>query len=115
MAKETLDGKVKKYFANNQSREKVFATSDNFLFERKQDANNHAKTLEDKKVETFAKSSKVEDVVVEDAETVEATKKETTKKKRVTKKKAVEPTPDLNSEGKPKHPATTGADQVTAK
>jgi cell division protein FtsX len=60
MAKKPIASKVADYFASNHSRKEIHATTDGFLFESKQNANNHAKTLDDKKVETFSKSAKVE-------------------------------------------------------
>ena len=86
--------KVADYFKSNIARKKVFATADGFLFEAKQDAKSHSKTLENKNVETFTKSGKVA----------------TEETKEVTIENA-----DKNSAGKPKNPATTGADQKTVK
>lgn len=68
MAKVDIAGKVKKYFAGNQSRKEVHVTSDGFLFEGKQDANAHAKTLKANNVETFSKSGKVSESPVDSAE-----------------------------------------------
>jgi hypothetical protein len=106
MAKKGIEKKVADYFKSNLSRAKVFATSDNFLFERKENAKTHAKSLKDSKVEEYRKS-----VEFEQASSTEAQKKaEEAKKQEEAAKKAA-----TNSAGQPKNPATTGADQKTAK
>tara|TARA_R110002126_G_scaffold78629_2_gene195658 strand:+ start:4301 stop:4612 length:312 start_codon:yes stop_codon:yes gene_type:complete len=103
MSKETIASKVEKHFAGNPTRKEVFATSDGFLFERKENALRHLKTLENKNVETFTKSGKVEDIDVE-ADDVSEVEKKTAK---------VEA--EKNTAGAKKHPANTGSDQKTAK
>jgi hypothetical protein len=125
MAKETIASKVEKHFASNPPKKEVHATSDGFLFERKENANVHAKTLKDKNVQTFTKSGKVENidaVDLSDAEK-EAAKVEADKKVAAAKKKAAEAKKQAeatkkaseNTAGAKKHPANTGADQKTAK
>lgn len=42
---ENLNVKVSDYFKNNPNTKEVFATSDEFLFTKKQDATDHALTL----------------------------------------------------------------------
>mgnify|MGYP000751869104 CR=1 FL=1 len=51
--------KADKYLAENKAVEKVFGTSDGFLFGQKQSALAHAKTLEDKALQTFGRTEKV--------------------------------------------------------
>lgn len=126
MAKKTIASKVSDYFASNKGRKEVHTTSDGFLFERKQDANSHGKTLEDKNVTTFTKSGKVEDITV-DAETITASEKEVAKvaaDKKAAAKKVEEAKKQSeedakkqseNTAGAKKHPANTGSDQKTAK
>lgn len=52
----TLEGIAKKYFKENKETKKLFATSDNFLFLLKKDAQNHAQTLEDSTVKCYNSS-----------------------------------------------------------
>ena len=115
MAKKTTAQKVADYFKSNIARKEVFATADGFLFEAKQDAKNHAKTLKDKKVETFAKSAKVK--TTETAAAEKAAKQAEAKAKAEEAKKQEEAAKEAatNSAGQPKNPATTGADQKTVK
>lgn len=103
MAKETIEGKVKKHFAGNPTRKEVYASSDSFLFERKENALNHAKTLKNKNVETFTKTGKVEAKAAAIPQLTDA------------EKEAAKVEADKNTEGANKHPANTGADQKTAK
>lgn len=52
----TLEGIAKKYFKENKETKELFATSDNFLFLLKKDAQNHAQTLEDSTVKCYNSS-----------------------------------------------------------
>ena len=52
----TLEGIAKKYFKENKETKELFATSDNFLFLLKKDAQNHAQTLEDSTVNCYNSS-----------------------------------------------------------
>jgi len=52
----TLEGIAKKYFKENKETKELFATSDNFLFLLKKDAQNHAQTLEDSTVKRYNSS-----------------------------------------------------------
>ncbi|RKW14198.1 MAG: hypothetical protein D8H93_10780 [Capnocytophaga sp.] len=52
----TLEGIAKKYFKENKETKELFATSDNFLFLLKKDAQNHAQTLDDSAVESYNSS-----------------------------------------------------------
>lgn len=92
--KQTVKQKAETYFKNKSLINKVHATSDGFLFEKKQDALSHAKTLDKKQVETFSRSVKVEDKVeakkVEDAKKAEETKKAEEAKKNEEAKKTEE-------------------------
>lgn len=49
----TKQQQAKEYFSRHPERERVFGTSDGFLFEEKQNAAKHATTLENKEVITF--------------------------------------------------------------
>lgn len=126
MAKENIEKKVAAYFKQNQSRGVVYTTSDGFLFERKENANTHAKTQKDYNVETFTKSVEAKaEIVKETKGSKESTGSKKTAKKPVTKakvkapvEKVVEraaPKKETAKTTAPKNPATTGSDQVTAK
>lgn len=49
----TKQQQAKEYFSRHPERERVFGTSDGFLFEEKQNAAKHAETLEYKEVVVF--------------------------------------------------------------
>ncbi len=52
-----MEEKAQAYLKANPTVKKLYGTQDGFLFERKQDAKNHAATLENKNVETFVPKS----------------------------------------------------------
>jgi hypothetical protein len=56
---ENLDVQVSDYFKNNPNAKEVFATADEFLFTKKQDATHHALTLnpDHPDVKTFTNDS----------------------------------------------------------
>ncbi len=49
-----MENKAQKYLESHPELQKLYGTSDGFLFEKEQDARNHANTLVDKQVSTFA-------------------------------------------------------------
>jgi len=66
--KITLDGKVEVYFTANPKKKVVYSTSDEFLFETKKYATDHAKSLSDDDVATTHKNPKLIEVVEETKE-----------------------------------------------
>lgn len=54
--KTTLDSKVEAYFTANPKKKVVYSTSDEFLFETKKYATNHAKSLSDDDVASTHKN-----------------------------------------------------------
>ena len=52
----TTAEKAKQYFEENKATKELYATSDNFLFLLKKDAQNHAQTLEDSTVKCYNSS-----------------------------------------------------------
>ena len=65
MAKD-VKAQAAKYLADHTLVDKVYGTSDGFLFETKQHAIQHGATLDDKKVTTFAREADVADETLED-------------------------------------------------
>ncbi|WBX72900.1 hypothetical protein PG913_08285 [Tenacibaculum pacificus] len=65
---------IQEYFNANKLVDKVFTTSDGFIFLQHQLATIHSNTLSNKKVETFNRAGKVENIVVVDAEEITAGK-----------------------------------------
>ncbi len=57
----TIQEKAEHYLAENENIKRVFATSDGFLFLEKKDAQNHAQTLDDQKVQTFLQDEETDD------------------------------------------------------
>lgn len=60
--KKTQQERAQSYFKHHSKVDKLFATSDGFLFERNQDALSHSTTLKDKAIEVIHNTSANEGV-----------------------------------------------------
>ena len=67
----TTAEKAKQYFEENKATKELFATSDGFLFLLKEDAQNHAQTLEDSTVEEFKQEASDQSGVSEKSDSTE--------------------------------------------
>ncbi len=54
-----MEKKAQEYLKEHPELEKLYGTSDGFLFEKEQDARSHAKTLANKEVSTFMPQKEV--------------------------------------------------------
>lgn len=87
---KNIDKKCEAYFKANPQKEKVYGTSDGFLFEQKQNAVAHSKTLKDTAVKTYSNSVKTTEEVNEievDVEEVKPNVSKEAKKQPLTKEK----------------------------